>query len=277
MAGWKLWTGIPIFVLVFIATSSWGAPPSKNASAETNVVLILDPGHGGKDRGGYDGRGFKLDGARISEDAYTYDVAKRVERLAVLRGWKVVFTAIDGENDAVIDNESGEILPPKKKLVYNSGKRKAAVFAGRDGLLKRLEAAEKIAAGNKGAEKNFISLHFDHANSFLHGAQIFTAEGMARHPFVKILAEEFRKNGLGLKFGPIPRQMVNQRNELVVLAEGTITPRVLVELGNFQNERDRALMLSKEGREKYAEIIAGGIEKYLESRAKIASDKKTKD
>ena len=104
----------PDFRSCFYCYFLLGRAAFQNASAETNVVLILDPGHGGKDRGGYDGRGFKLDGARIPEDAYTYDIAKRVERLAVLRGWKVVFTAIDGKNDAVIDNESGEILPPKK-------------------------------------------------------------------------------------------------------------------------------------------------------------------
>ncbi len=274
MAGRKPFLRIPnvVFAAVLVLAFVLGALFSKNVSAETNVILIIDAGHGGSDRGGYDGRGFKLDGARIPEDAYTYDVAKRLERLAVSRGWKAALTTIDGKNET-ISNKDGQPPPSKKNLVYNFGKRKTAVFAGRDGLLKRLEATKAIAAENKNAETIFISVHFDHASRFLSGVQVFSAAKTNKHPFVKILAEEFRKNGLELKFGPIPRPMINWRNELVVLAEGKITPSVLVELGNFQNERDRALMLSKEGREKYAEIIAAAVGKYLENRGR----QKTKD
>lgn len=265
MTGLRPFFNVLIFVLVVGATLFIDAMFSENAWAETDVVLILDPGHGGNDRGGWDGRGFKFNGARIPEDAYTYDVAKRIEKIAAGKNWTVFPTVTDAESGTIAENREEKILPPRRKAVYNFADKKTTAFSGKDGLRKRLEAAQKAADGNSGAVKIFISLHFDHANSLLCGAQIFTAQGMARHPFVKTLADEFEKAGLGLKFGPLARAMANQHNELILLTEGTMLPRVLVEMGNFNCERDRKLMLSKEGREKYAEIITGAAEKFLQA------------
>jgi len=47
------------------------------------MVVIIDPGHGGSDHGGYDSQGFKLNGKRVPEDEYVYDVGKRIERIII--------------------------------------------------------------------------------------------------------------------------------------------------------------------------------------------------
>lgn len=244
------------FAILFLAASSSMAAPKQ-------VIIILDPGHGGKDQGGYDGRGFRWDGKWVPEDAYTYDVAQRITRMAVSNGWTVFFTVTDRQENRIYEWNEYDIIPAKKKLVYNIPNRNIVVFPGREGLEKRLEVIESINANYPNAIKIFVSLHFDYAHNLLSGAQIFTARGMAKHPFVKVLASKFKENDLDLKFGLIHRLMVNHQNELVVLKESNISSRVLIELGNFKNERDRLLILRASGRELYARIIISAIEEYV--------------
>lgn len=235
---------------------------------EKEVLLILDPGHGGKDQGGYDGGGFKIDGARIPEDAYMYDVARRVEQQAWKKGWKIFFTVIDRADTGIYDYDEDRIIPPKKNLIYNLPGTPVFVFPGKDGLLKRLEAVRHSAGAFPHAIKIFISFHFDYAPSVTRGAKIFTARGMAGHHFIKILADHFKKAGLELRVRGAKQPMIDSHNKLVVLGENPIEPRVLIELGNFNHLDDRRILLSAEGREKYASVIIEVIEQWLMAQKK---------
>jgi N-acetylmuramoyl-L-alanine amidase len=249
---------LAIAIVLFTAGSSLAAPKQ--------VVIILDPGHGGKDQGGYDGRGFRFENKWVPEDAYTYDVAQRISSMATSNGWIVFFTVMDRNENQIYGYNENEIIPAKKKLVYNIPDKNIVVYSGKYGLAKRIKVINKIDARYPNAIKIFISLHFDDANSLLSGAQIFTSHRGARHPFVKILAKKFDEAEMNLKFGFIPRFMINQYNELVVLKDSNISPRVLIELGNFKNERDRLLMLRSSGREMYARIIISAIEEYTKKQ-----------
>lgn len=232
--------------------------------ASARPTLIIDPGHGGQDRGGYDGRGFMLDGTRIPEDAYMYDIALRLTRIAQSRGWEAHFTVHDPQHTLPQDVNMPIVLSAKKQLEYNKPHRGVIVFPGKDGLQNRLDVATRIATSrDSNSPVLFLSLHFDYAPSFTSGAQIFTASGMENHPFILALAHQFLNYGFDPKVRENPRFMINARNGLFLLRYGTISPRVLIELGNFNDTRDRALLLSAHGRERYAQSIADAITAYL--------------
>jgi N-acetylmuramoyl-L-alanine amidase len=225
-------------------------------------VLVLDPGHGGKDRGGFNERGFPHKNGMVPEDAYTYDVARRVDRLAKRKGWVVVFTVTAGDTNSVPEGRDGAMLSARRQLFYNLGPQNIVVFPGKEGLRLRLLAASRAVQEFPSAVALFISLHFDLAAPRTSGAKIYTAPELVRHPFPGTLVETFRERGLGYRIGNA-RSWSIESEDYLVLTEGSLVPRVLIELGNFNNERDRALMFAASSREKYAEAVTEAIRRYL--------------
>jgi N-acetylmuramoyl-L-alanine amidase len=228
------------------------------------TIIVLDPGHGGKDRGGFDGKGFRRNGISVPEDPYTYDVAKRVERRAAAKGWTVLYTVIDTKDNTIAESDENTILPPRKKMIYSGPGKSTTVFPGKKGLLRRLETEESILGQYPHARIIFISLHFDYTLSIESGVKIFVPLGMKKHPLAKTLAARFKSAGHRQVMGYMPMPMIEENNRLVVLREGAIARRVLIELANFNNKRDRAHMLRSDGREHYAYIIVSAIEEYLD-------------
>jgi hypothetical protein len=190
-------------------------------------------------------------------------MAKRVERRAAAKGWIVLFTVIDTRNDVIMESDDNTILPPRKKMVYNDPEKNVVISPGKKGLLKRLAAEESILNQYPNTQIIFISLHFDHTLPIISGAKIYVPEGMKKHPFAKILATGFKEAGHRQIMGYMPMPMIEENNRLIVLREGAIARRVLIELANFNNKRDRAHILCSDGREHYAYIVVSSIEKYL--------------
>lgn len=246
--------------------------------AAQDFVVILDPGHGGLDQGGYGGKGFKFNNIWVPEDGYTYDVAKRIERLINKKGWTSFFTIVDKEHDYIYDYNydyyENKIIPPHRKIKYNLLYEHTIVFGGRAGLSNRLDIAEHIKELYPDSIICFISLHLDYAPPGIYGAKIYTARKMGKHFFVKILAQKFKDAGAGSMCGCRERPMVDDYNRLFILREGVIVPRVLVELGNFNNPRDRICILRHDCREKYAQIVVGALEEYRAKKlAEVQSQK----
>lgn len=240
--------GLVVFVVLFGPTST---PRKEQASALSGgdarkarpALLILDPGHGGKDRGGYNRTGFLHDGQRIPEDAYTFDVVARIATTASARGWETFLTVTDA--------------------VYNLQGTRTAVFPGEAGLRLRLDAVREALDRFPGSKTVFISLHFDDAPPGVSGAKIYTAPELAAHPFVTILSKTLLGHDLGYRNHHGPLSNVDASQKFIVLAEGVVEPRVLVELGNFNNSEDRARILSASGRQKYADVVIEALSKYL--------------
>lgn len=256
---------ILFFVLIF---ALFYLENLNNLQAAQNVVIILDAGHGGKDRGGYDGKGFKLDGHRIPEDAYTYDVAKRIEILAKNKQWEIYFTVKEKEpfEDVILEKKicigPYEILAPKRNVTYGEPYDHIVVFPGKKGLEKRLAVIRKIQHKHPHAHLFLISLHFDYGSFVSSGPQLFTAKTVTRHAFLKTLAKEFEGNNLHRIVRSKKQTMINT-SSLFLMRKAAVTPRVLIEFGNFNSERDRKLMLDPTGRELYARIIIAAIEKFF--------------
>lgn len=235
---------------------------------DARPLLILDPGHGGSDQGGYDGRGFVLGTARIPEDAYVYDIAKRIERTGKEKGWEIWFTVIDPEYRPIANQTNDTILLPAKKMHYNEPHSHTIVYSGKEGLLKRLDAADYGYQRSKEKEAIFVSLHFDYAPDYISGAHIFTGEHQDSHQFIRILARYLKQTGLGLFTRGKEQYAIVSKNQLFMLAHNTIVPRILIELGNYNDPRDRSLILEAQGRETYARILVGAIDEYFKSVSK---------
>jgi len=235
-------------------------------SAEKQVTtVILDSGHGGSDQGGYDGRGFKLeDGRRVPEDAYAFDIALRIARFTKSKRWNSRFTVI---SERTIQEESpGSILPALFDLTYNNMPReKIRVFGGKEGVRKRIDVIRQMP-GIDQTNAIFIALHFDYAPPHVSGTRIFTTGSGSKHPFVKILAKHFSAAGLSLHIRSNKAEAITINEKLIVLKDGILQPRVLIEFGNFNNQRDRALMMSPHGRELYAYTVVAAIEEYISSQ-----------
>lgn len=213
------------------------ALPGGHARKANRVLLILDPGHGGRDRGGYNKDGFLYNGRRIPEDTYTFDVATRIETTAKAKGWETFLT-----------------VTREKPIAISSGKA---------GLRRRLDAVREALDRAPDAHALFISIHFDHAPPRVSGAKIYTAPELASHPFVKILSRTLMTHGLGYRTGHRQLDNIDTTQKFIVLVEGTVEPRVLVELGNFNHAADRARILSGSGRQRYADIVVEALNRYL--------------
>lgn len=228
------------------------------------VLIILDPGHGGKDWGGYN-RGFIWQGKRISENAYNFDVAKRIKRAAEKMEWQVAFT-LDDTGIEICDFDEDRIIPHKSDIKYNFP-NSPVVFPEKEGLLKRLGAIDYILGKNKNRDiVIFISVHFDYTDADQSGSKIFIPPAKEHKKFAKILAQEFAEAGFGLVFKNKKQQMVEINRCLVVLRESDIVPRVFLELGNFNNDIDKKNMLSWQKRETYAQAIIDAVKKYIQTK-----------
>ncbi len=239
----------------------WPAP----AHAE-DIVLIFDSGHGGPKEGGCeDWRAYGTN-QRIPEDAYVYDIAKRAEALALQKGWKVFFTVSPLKNQDVNDADGKtNIMAPRRDMVLNYGDEKQAIDPGKKGLKKRAETAKRFAPKGR---QFFISFHFDCAGLTKSGTKIYTVYERESLDFATFLIFKFKQNGLEFNKNGSRSPMLDFKNTYVVLRYNDIKPRVLVEFGNFYSDRDRALLLSKDGRQKYAEILIEAIEEYLTLNSK---------
>jgi N-acetylmuramoyl-L-alanine amidase len=238
---------------------------ARDIKNQKQIIIILDPGHGGRDRGG-EYNGFKWMGSRVPEDPYTYDVAKRVERLlAGSPGVQTVLTVFDPDGRGVTDSDENHILAPLKNLVYNDASRTMRVLHSKAGLLKRVRISDDAKNKHPGAVAIFIALHFNSAPDYIAGATIYASAGSRSHPFTSILADEFKKGTLQPTFRGSPKEAIVSNNKYVVLINGLFAPRLLVELGNFKNSQDRLAMLRSDGREKYAAIIVAAVNRYVES------------
>jgi N-acetylmuramoyl-L-alanine amidase len=264
---------VPAWLVVFLVLLGPTSTPRKepvsalsvgHAEKANPVLLILDPGHGGKDRGGYNEDGFLYNGQRMPEDAYTFDVATRIETTANAKGWETFFTVIPLSRDSITPNTEQEtILARRADAVYNLREKQIAVFPGKTGLRLRLDAVREALDRAPDSNSVFISIHFDYALPRLSGAKLYTAPELASHPFVKIVSKTLITHGLGYRNDHGQLDNIDTSQKFIVLVEGIVEPRVLIELGNFNNAEDRARILSGSGRQKYADIVIEALSKYL--------------
>jgi N-acetylmuramoyl-L-alanine amidase len=78
----RRWYAAGLLATVFICLNS---PAAQTSRTSENVTVVIDAGHGGRDRGG-------IPGQRIAEKDMTLDVAQRLRNVLAASGYRVVMT-----------------------------------------------------------------------------------------------------------------------------------------------------------------------------------------
>jgi N-acetylmuramoyl-L-alanine amidase len=201
-------------------------------------LIVIDPGHGGDDRGAIH--------AGVAEAVLALDMAKRLRTLLIARGWEVKMTrTTDHDVDATAQSTA-----------------EAATFGfANDSAADDLEARDDIA-NNLGA-RLFVSIH---CNSYINSGPSGTTTYYSKPSDVP-LAQSVQTE-LAQDLGTKDDGIVKSRLWVTLHAK---MPAVLVETAFLSNPGDFALLSSPAWREKVAEAIADGIDRYA-SAYPVSSD-----
>jgi N-acetylmuramoyl-L-alanine amidase len=223
-----------------------------------NLVVIIDPGHGGKDVGCHP------ENTSFFENGYCYDVSLRLEKILKDSGFIVFKTIVDKKRK--INNNIYGYIPQLSKAIFSiDGK---IVERGKS-LSKRTDFANSKMKKFNDYEMIFISIHFDFINSNFSGARIIIEKDNERSKlFSSYLEREFKnKNLLSNSFFPVfdnGDPIIYKRNLYVLGDKNKVSPKVLVELGNIQNKEDLIRIKDPNIRDEYAKIIFIAIKKYIQ-------------
>ncbi|SHE79959.1 N-acetylmuramoyl-L-alanine amidase [Desulforamulus putei DSM 12395] len=192
----------------------------------TNKVIVVDPGHGGRDPG-------KIGVSGVPEKEINLEVAKRLATLLGEMGAAVILTR---DTDMDLSDAS---TPGNKK---------------RQDLSRRAETANERNADL------FISIH---CNGFTspqeHGAQVFS---QPHSPESKILAECIQKE-MTVILGNTKRKA---KQVDYYVTRTTKMPAAIVEIGFITNPKEDKLLQDPLYQSKVAWSIAAGIIKYYEGK-----------
>ncbi len=274
------------------------APVPVTEGGLEGVLIIIDPGHGGRDTGTIK--------HGLTEHEYVYDVACRLRRLLQDRtAARVEMTLKDrktgykpSRGDRIKPTRQGEILTHPPFLARAEGE-------ARIGVNLRWYLANSIYrnALNSGTDKNkivFISLHADSRHPSLRGAMIYvpgaryrtrtygvngpgydTYREVREKPTTRFgknqrvhseavsreLADEilkgFRRQGLEVPItNPVRDSIIRSKGRRwlpAVLRGNEVPTKILMEMVNLSNRQDAAILEKARNREKLATALADGI------------------
>jgi N-acetylmuramoyl-L-alanine amidase len=210
--------------------SAWKFGP-RGYVASNPKLIVLDPGHGGSDRGSMHGD--------LQEAVLTLDMAQRVQAILLARGWQVKMTrTTDHDVDAT---------PASTQEAIRLGHDNADAYA--------LQARDDIA--NEAGARMFVSIHCNaYLNSGPNGATIYYSKPIDV-PLAMTMDRVIATSGLSVKDdGTV-------KSHLYVTMHATM-PAVLIETAFLTNPSDYDKLSSADWRQKMAEAIADGIEQYAQ-------------
>jgi N-acetylmuramoyl-L-alanine amidase len=223
------------------------APAAAPVAAPPPPVVVLDPGHNGRNgadpatrRLVPDGRGGEkacnttgtATDAGYPEHAFTFDVATRVAQRLEAAGVRVVMTRQDDDGVGPCVDERG----------------RAGEAAG---------AAAVVSIHADGAAASASGFHVAYSDPPLNPVQAGPARELAT-----ALRDAMRRGGFP-DSDYIGREGLSARADLAGLNHAT-RPTALVECANMRNPDEAALVSSPEGRERYAAAITDGVLAYLD-------------
>jgi N-acetylmuramoyl-L-alanine amidase len=231
---------------------------SANSQNLSGLVVIIDSGHGGKDLG------CVVKNSQFIENAYCYDVALRLEKILKDSGIIVFKTTKDSKrriNNTILGN-----IPSLSHAVFSiNGK----MVKNGKGLYKRTDFCNLKFQKYHDHEIVFISIHFDVTSSDFLGARIIKEKGNYKSSlFSDILKEELqKKNLLSNSFFPVFENgdpLIYKRHLHILSGKNKISPKVLIELGNTQNQEDLLRIKNPNIREEYARVMFNALKKYAQ-------------
>jgi N-acetylmuramoyl-L-alanine amidase len=241
-------------VLPIVACSGAAAAPERPApapvptpAAATPLVVVLDPGHNGRNgaepaatgRLVPDGRGGEKacntagtsTDAGYPEHAFAFDVAERVATKLEAAGVHIVLTRPD-------DNGVGPCVDERGRAGEAAG------------------AAATVSIHADGAAPTSSGFHVAYSDPPLNPVQAGPARELATALRDALRSGGFRDSDY------IGRDGLSPRADLAGLNHAT-RPTALVECANMRNPHEAAVVSSPEGRERYATAIADGVLAFL--------------
>jgi N-acetylmuramoyl-L-alanine amidase len=269
------------------------------------VVVILDPGHGGRDLGTMS--------HGIWEHDYVYDVACRLrQRLETETSARVYMTLEDQQTgcapsveDRLVANRQGTLRTSPPFLAREDGESEVAVNLR--WYLANSILRESVRDGIDPDRVVFVSLHADARHPSLRGVMVYVpgaryregvnghkaevygrfrevreqpttrfnrqervrSEAVSRRLAARVV-EAFRKEGLAVQpYQPVRERVIRGRSTWLpaVLRGNAVPAKVLVEMVNLSNPQDAAVLSSAAERERLASALEQSLIRYLGTAA----------
>lgn len=230
---------------------------SQNKGSLYGWVIVLDPGHGGMDPGSSATHAER----RVVEDEYVYDVALRVRRMAKAKDAIVGMTLTDdvGERNWT----ASRIFPDARTERFTLDN--SIVFAQTQGLRRRLTYGNRFFRTYPKHRRVWISIHFDvlGKNDQIDGVRIIAPDTELR--LAKALEQSF---GIAKRLRDEDAIVSNGdrdhgiRRLFILGSQNAFREKVLIELGNFNNDGDLWRIRDWKVREAYAQAIIRALESY---------------
>jgi len=268
------------------------------------VIVILDPGHGGRDLGTMNNG--------IWEHDYVYDVACRLKGLLERESAaRVVMTLKDKETgyspssgDKLVANRQGTILTTPAFLVREEGESDVGVNLR--WYLANSVFRAAVASGTSGDRVVFLSLHADSRHPGLRGLMVYVPGASYRtrthgsnsaeyrrfrevreQPTIRFdrderirseavsrglaqaIVKSFGQSGLPVQpFQPVRDKVIRGKERWLpaVLRGNAVPAKVLVEMLNMSNVEDARLLASAQRRDQIARALESGIYSYFGER-----------
>ncbi len=229
--------------------------PKQNTTIKHKIgkIIVIDPGHGGKDPGGIGEYGIK-------EKNIVLPVAKYLKYELNKRGYKVYLTRytdkfITLKNRTKFANKKhADIfislhcnISPKHSDVY--GVETYFLSPARSSRAKRVAKLENSAIGNLHSTTQNILLNFLNKNRIIDSTKLSI-------DIQKSLIYNLKKQYQNIRDGGV-------RPAPFWVLVGTNMPAILIEMGYLSNKMEAKRLNSKTYQKKLAKYIADGIENYF--------------
>jgi N-acetylmuramoyl-L-alanine amidase len=227
-------------LLPIISPSSVIAP-----AAPALRVIVIDPGHGGKDTGTQN-TSLKLD-----EKVFSLDVAKRLNALLAQQGYKVVMTRTDD------------------RFIELAQRAEIANKAGADLFISIHFNAVGGASAVRGSETYFMTPQFQRSTGSAKSSPSDKElnPGNTNDPWNALLGYQMHASMLG-KLGSADRGLKHARFAVLRLVK---CPAVLVEAGYLSNTDEAKKIATPAYRQAMAEAFAQGVRDYARAIATTKS------
>lgn len=193
-------------------------------------LIVLDPGHGGTDRGSMHGE--------LQEAVLNLDMAERVQTILLARGWQVRLTrTTDHDVDAT---------PASTQEAIRIGHDNTDAYA--------LQARDDVA--NTAGARLFVSIHCNaYINSGPNGSTVYYYK-QSDLALAKMMDSTLAASDLGVKDDGTVKV------KYYVVANAAM-PAILIETAFLTNPFDYTKLASSDWRQQMAEAIANGIDRYM--------------
>ncbi len=232
------------------------APPPRPESAGSELLVLIDPGHGGEDPG--------ATGRCCKEKDIVLQIAKRLQRLIDRQpGMRAALT------------RTGDYYVPLRRRTRDARSRKADLFISvhADAFKNNsAQGASVYALSQRGASNETARWLANRENSadLIGGVSLadkdnLLAEVLLDLSMTKTISESLRFGRSVLfelkKIGKVHSKSVEQAG-FVVLKSPDI-PSILVETAYITNPREEKLLINPRHQEKIAAAVAAGVRNYV--------------